>query len=256
MHLALQELRRSERGRRFGLPPLPAGEALMPKAPPQAPALFEEGELADAPSPLVREAVDIYNAIAKRLNAKGLVWCEAKALTAKRRKRLQAVIPDYGGVRGWQKCLDEASRNPFLLGKEGRSAAHRNWRPDLDFFLQEKTVLRLLEGGYAPEDQGPERIHMPTVWKPPHQAAKPFVQTETLEERYAASIVSFRKHGFWDKANATEEKLAALQKRPAVLVPAPEVSALGMEPKPPVVRPQPIIRDVFDWNEIPEGDEP
>lgn len=228
----------------------------MTKAAPQAPALFTDGELADAPSPLVREAVDIYNAICKRLNVKGLVWCEAKALTAKRRKRLQAALPDYGGVRGWQKCLDEASRNPFLLGKEGRSGTHRNWKPDLDFFLQEKTVLRLLEGGYAPEDQGPERIHMPTVWKPPHQAAKPFVQTETLEERYAASIVSFRKHGFWDKANETEIKLAALQKRPAVLVPASDVAHLGMPEKPAVARPQPVVSDVIDeYDAVPEGEQ-
>lgn len=240
-------------------------------AKPAAPALFGDDELHDAPEPIVTKAVEIFNAVAKRVNeaAKTQIWCEARALTAKRRKRLKTAIADYGGLRGFQGCLEDAARNAFLLGKEGRTGSHRNWRPDLDFFLQEKTVTRLLEGGYAPDAEDSKRIHMPTVWRPPTADAKPFVQTETLEQRLAASIVSYRKIGNYKRANEIEERLAALEKRPPVMVPAPEVARVGFpdSPKPLPMRDSqkatgatrdsnPHVTDVSDeYDSIPESEQ-
>ena len=186
-------------------------------------ALFADGELAEVPEKIVSDAVAIYNAIAKRLNVNGMVWREALAITAKRRTKLKAALKDYGGVRGWQQCLERAARNRFLLGKEGRSAAHRNWKPELDFFLQEKTVLRLVEGGY-PADDGVSiekpRLKLPTIYGKKAEE-KPFVP-EDRATRLQAAILSYRKIGNYARANAIEEQLAALENRAPVLVPSPD----------------------------------
>jgi len=185
--------------------------------------LFRDGEIAEAPEKIVTDAVAIYNRIAKSLNGRGIVWCEAKALTDKRRKKIKGAIRDYGGLRGWEECLERASKNRFLLGKEGRSATHKNWKPELDFFLQEKTVLRLVEGGYPADDYDEKaKVVLPTVMRKGQEALKPFVTTETLEDRYRASIASYTKLGRFADANRIEEKLAALENRPPVLVPAPD----------------------------------
>lgn len=184
------------------------------------PLLFDVGELQQVAEKVVTDAVQVYNTIAKRLNIRGIVWCEAKALTEKRRKKVKAAIPEYGGLRGWEECLERASKNRFLLGKEGRSATHKSWKPELDFFLQEKTIIKLIEGGYPADDYDEKaRLVLPTIMTK-RQEQKPFVP-EPRAERLRHSILSYRKLGNHVRANAIEEELARLENRAPVLVPAP-----------------------------------
>ncbi len=60
----------------------------------------------------------------------------------------------------------------------------------------------------------------------------PFVPTETADERAEHTIRIYRKHGFYARANAAEEKLAARQNRPPILVPDPAVSFTSAPAKP------------------------
>ena len=63
---------------------------------------------------------------------------------------------------------------------------------------------------------------------------------ESASDRMRATIVSLRNAQQWDRANGWEEKLAALEKRPPVLVPAPDMAWVGQPSKPaPVPRPAP-----------------
>lgn len=200
----------------------------------KAAALFDEGELADVPERLLTDAVAAYNAIAATVNAtmKSIQWREAKVLTSARRKRLKVAVADYGGLRGFKAELEQAAKNDFLIGKEGRTGNHSGWKPDLDFFCQPKTITKILEGAWAPSEPVGKKLFIPTPYQPPHlKPAEPFVP-EDPDVRDAALIVSWRKVGKWDRANAVEERMAKRQGRPPVLVPAPDVAGIGMPPKP------------------------
>ena len=87
-------------------------------------------------------AMEIYNEVADRCG-----WPLARRLTDARAKRLKARLNDCAGIDGWRQALDRASRSSFLCGRT-RSIGHEGWRPDLDFFLQESSFIRLLEGRY------------------------------------------------------------------------------------------------------------
>lgn len=201
----------------------------MPKAKVE-PALFEVDELAPAPDKLLVDALAIFNEIVARVNveARGTIWNGAKVLTDARRKRLKIAVQDCGSLVGWRKVLEGASRNGFLLGKEGRTPAHRNWRPDLDFFIQPKTVVKLVEGAYSAALETPKRIFIPGASQPAHlKPAEPFKHDiESPADRMAFTIAKYRERGKWADANRVEESLAALQKRPAVLVPSPDTAHL------------------------------
>jgi hypothetical protein len=197
------------------------------------PALFSDGELPPSPDRLAEQAKDAYNAIAKRLNVKGLVWHAVVNFTPKRQKKLKEALPVYGGLRAWEECLERASKNRFLLGKEGRNASHKNWKPDLEFFCQEKTIIRLTEGAYEADDYDEKaKMVLPTILAK-RAEEKPFVP-EAREVRLAASIISYRKIGNHARANAIEEELARIEGRPPVLVPAPDARDPDV---PPVQKP-------------------
>lgn len=213
----------------------------MPKAKVEQPSLLPEGEIADAPDPLALQVRAIYNEIAGRINiAMGvLTWHTANSLTAARRKRIKVAIQDYGGVRGFREHLEGVMTNDFMVGRSGRTGEHRNWKPDLSFFLQDKTITKILDGGYPAGE--PRRVFIPRTGlsTPQQKAEEPFKHDiESVQDRMAFTIESYLQRGKWADANRVEEKLAALQKRPAVLVPAPEVAHLtGSESQSPRPRP-------------------
>lgn len=86
--------------------------------------------------------------------------------------------------------------------------------------------------------------------------AAPANRTEqTKADRLRTTIAALRTAQQYDRANAREEELAALEKRPPVLVPAPSVAREGMPEKAPVPpRKPPTVTDVVpDWTaeEVP-----
>lgn len=230
----------------------------MPKPKVDAPALFEVEELAPAPDKLLTDALAVFNEVAGRVNleAKATIWRLAKFLTDARRKRLKIAVQDCGGISGWRKALEDASRNNFLLGKEGRTATHRNWSPDLDFFLQPKTVIKLIEGGYGASIETPKRLVIPMAYAPrPGMQEKPFVP-ESLDVRELAMIESYTRHGRYADANRIAEQRAKRLGIPAVLIPDPLVAHVGMpeKPAPSPRKTAPTITDVVpDWTaeEVP-----
>jgi hypothetical protein len=89
------------------------------------------------------QAVEAYNEVAKRLK-----WRESTVPTDKRERSLKKALPVYGGLEGWKVALARAERSSFLTGKSKPGNGHEAWKPSLDFFLQEKSMVTLLEGGY------------------------------------------------------------------------------------------------------------
>lgn len=222
----------------------------MPKPKAEQPSLLPEGEIAGAPDGIVRAALDCYND-----TAKGLPWRQANCATEECRSKLRKAVKSYGGIVGFKAAMIRASKSPFLLAHTGRTGVYKNWKPTLAFFCQPKSIDSLLDGVYDPEPEEPAKVIIPSTWKPPHLAEqKPFV-AEPKEVRLAAMIVSYRKHGYYDKANAIETELAALEGRPATHVPAPEVAREGLpeQTRPAPRKPAPTITDVPDWTaeEVP-----
>jgi hypothetical protein len=118
----------------------------MAKALSPNPALFEDGELADAPPPLARRAFDLYNDFAKRNG-----WAVAQLLDPGRVSALKKAMPYYGGVAGFQANLEKASRSEFLMGRVPGRNGQKAFKLDLDFLLQPKTMRRVIEGFYNGE---------------------------------------------------------------------------------------------------------
>lgn len=201
----------------------------MSKAKVEQPSLLPEGEIADAPDPVAMRARDVYNEIAGRVNiAMGtLTWHTANSLTAARRKRIKGAIKDYGGVHKFREHLESVMTNDFMVGLSGRTGDHKNWKPDFSWFLQDKTITKILDGGY-PAGQ-PRRVYIPKAGlSTPQQATEaPFKHDiESPADRMAFTISRYRAAGKWADANRVEESLAALQKRPPVLVPSPDTAHL------------------------------
>lgn len=271
----------------------------MPKTKAKAPALFEPGEIADAPEPLCEQALSIWNDIAPSAG-----WPTAKFLTEARRRAIKRAVKDYGGLIGWRSHLEKASKNAFLTGKTDKGDKHAKWRPDLDWFLKPATVVKILEekfpadaapvgisiakhmdpsdewgrwmrnyepGRFWPPSNGPRPEHpgcrvTPSIlvaWRARFNIVIDIPKAESRADRLRHSIASYRRVENYKRANELEQELADLEKRSAVLVPAPEVSDLGM-PKADaslVNRPKHTVSDVPyeevpDWDaDIPEGDE-
>lgn len=166
-----------------------------------------------------------------------------------------------------------------------KAAAGVDWKARLNRYHGKKSFWHVDTEGPRPEDPGPHKAPAEMIerWRKAHGVTGvPMEPIEvSREERLSASIASLRKHGYWERANRAEEELAALQKRPPVLVPAPEVASLGMDkvdgrafdekfPRAPEYRPewQPPkgrsearetaamaqAQDV-EWEMVPEGDD-
>lgn len=132
-----------------------------------------------------------------------------------------------------------------------------NWRGQLERYR--KGGWWPSQFGNRPEDPGPHLApaEMIAEWRKrvgvtgmghngPH--------VETREEKLEASIRSYRKLGQWDRANKIEQELANLQKRPAVLVPAPDVAMTGMPPKSQRAAETSIPPMAFKGSHVPRPD--
>ena len=92
---------------------------------------------------------DIFTAKEMYNKAKeGLPWAEWRDLSPTRIKALKARLKACGGLVGWQAALDRARASPFLRGETPRSKGHEGWKVGIDFFLQQRTFTKLMEGFY------------------------------------------------------------------------------------------------------------
>lgn len=249
------------------------------------PALFRDGELPPAPGPIESQGYEIWNEVAERAG-----WTKATRLTPERMKKIRRAVTEAGGLVGWREALERGAKSQFLttkfrpdlefatripkllkmmeggfddqgLGQKATTVgvpqqAALNWRAILETY-RPKGFWPSMQGN-RPEDPGPHLApaEMIEKWRKdrgltqdPAPAAK-----ETREERMAASIVSYRRIGQYDRANKIEEDLARLEGRPPVLVPSPEVADLGMPPKSTAAREKPSPEQkaaAVDVREVP-----
>lgn len=85
----------------------------------------------------IYSAFELYNSQAEKY---GLP--KAVKLTQARKAKIKARIKQFG-LDSWNEVMYMIDKSEFLQGKN-----NKGWRPDLDFFLQEKSFTRALEGFY------------------------------------------------------------------------------------------------------------
>ena len=117
--------------------PLPTNPIQDPPSPPKGGSSPAKTR-ADQPDDGVQGAVEAYNAAAGRTG-----WPRAQIVSQKRRSSLRQRLAEAGGVDGWAAAIERAERSAFLTGDNDRG-----WLPDIDFFLQQKSFTRLMEGAY------------------------------------------------------------------------------------------------------------
>lgn len=91
----------------------------------------------------IAPAIEAYNLIAREQS-----WPEAVRITKGRLAKLRERLRECGGIGGWRDAMAKARASPFLRGESGRDKNHEKWAPDLDFFLQQSSFTKLLEGKY------------------------------------------------------------------------------------------------------------
>ena len=91
----------------------------------------------------IDEARDEYNSIAEPLG-----WPLCQKLSSSRRAKLAARLADCGGVEGWRVAMAKARASPYLRGETKRQRGYEDWKPDFDFFVQESSFTKLMEGKY------------------------------------------------------------------------------------------------------------
>lgn len=221
------------------------------------PALFEEGEVAPMPGKIEQEAFAIYNDVAGRAG-----WTKAGKLSPERARKIKAAVREVGSLVEWRAALERGARSTFLTTKfrpdlefvcrkpkivkmseggfDDPGAAGPNNSLSARMGPSDEWAKRLRDhkprgfwpvGSWGPRPdahgcQAPPA--MLEAWRKQHGITVAAPVTSTREQRLADMIVSYRKVGYYDRANALEEQLAVLEKRPAVLVPAPEVARVGM----------------------------
>jgi hypothetical protein len=95
--------------------------------------------------------LEAFNSVAEELG-----WSKAQRVTPTRKTAIGARLRECGGIDGWRAAMSKARASPFLRGETGRDKAHANWTPDLDFFLQQSTFTKLMEGKYDKRGDAPE----------------------------------------------------------------------------------------------------
>lgn len=151
-------------------------------------------------------------------------WIRHRYMTEAQKKGIRARLSEAGGMAAWKEALQIAGKSEFLcgkiIGKTGR------FKMDLNFLLRPSAFAKILDGFYTREEPT-TRLVLPTLQTPAQRPAEPFKHDiETPEDRMAFTIASYRRRGKWADANRIEQQLADLQKRPALLVPAPDVAHL------------------------------
>lgn len=94
---------------------------------------------------ILTEALSVYHASAERVG-----WPKVVKFTPKRKAALRQRLRDAGGLEGWAAAMTRAERSSFCTG------AKTDFRADLDFFLQEQSFIRLVEGRY--DDRPPSGL--------------------------------------------------------------------------------------------------
>lgn len=85
------------------------------------------------------------------------IWPLVTKITAARRSSARHRIKDCGGLDGWRKAMIRARDAPHLMGGNDRG-----WVAGFDFFMQERSFRKLLEGYYdARNSSNPQRQHRP-----------------------------------------------------------------------------------------------
>jgi len=144
-----------------------------------APTLFADEELAPMPEKLCTDALAVWNEIAP-----GASWPEARFLTQSRRTAMRRAIKDYGGLVGWKEHLARAATSDFLTGKSPRGEQHKDWRPDLDWFLKPANVVKILENKFS--GKGPAKSSV-------------FANAKPQGIDWRGTLERYKPRGFWHK---------------------------------------------------------
>ena len=233
------------------------------------PVLFGDGEIADAPSAPVQSCYDLWNLFAKKngwQEAKVLDtgrraalkrackdyggvpgfqamlekiersdWCMGRVAPRDGRKQFKADLDWFTRPVTVRKVIEDFYNGGTPSGGVAGSSStgpvvqDDPWRRWLSYRV----------GGWWPSHLGPKPDEpgcrmTPALlmnWRRENNVEVVVPKDQTEEERLTSSIVSLRRYEKWDRANAAEERLAALQKRPPVLVPAPDAAQAGMPPR-------------------------
>lgn len=92
----------------------------------------------DPSSDAARMAVVVYNAAAERCG-----WAQCLRLNPTRSAHIKHRLKEAGGIDGWRAAMDRAEQSEFLTG-----GSRNGWLPNIDFFLQQSSFQKLIEGGY------------------------------------------------------------------------------------------------------------
>lgn len=209
----------------------------MAKAKVEQPDLLGE-DMLGMPPPALKDAFDAWNEHAKAVPN----WPTVKTLDEGRRTKLKKALRTCGGQVGWRAMLTDATKSDVLTGRASWAKGSK-WF-NFDWLIKPANLVKVLDGNYENAEAEPlsfaqqmKGVGTKTRYaEPPKEIFKHDI--ESPEDRMAFTIERYRAAGKWADANRVEEKLAALQKRPAVLVPAPEVAHLtGSEAQSPRARP-------------------
>lgn len=91
----------------------------------------------------VAAAIKSYNLLATELS-----WPQAVQITPGRLAKLKQRLKECGGIGGWTTAMGKARGSPYLRGETKRSKGFENWTPDFDFFIQQSSFTKLMEGKY------------------------------------------------------------------------------------------------------------
>lgn len=102
------------------------------------------------------KTMELWNSIAEKYKL-----AKVSIITPKRHTALLARMKDIGVMdldEFFEKIRKAVKESTFLRGKEyvqtanGYESRNKEWRCDFDFFLQQKSLVRAIEGGYADPD--------------------------------------------------------------------------------------------------------
>ncbi len=86
----------------------------------------------------MNEAFEIYNKTAIDLDLP-----QAQKITASRRTKMKRRLEDCGGLEGWTIAMQKLGESDHCRGNN-----NRGWKADIDFVLQEKSFVKLMEDSY------------------------------------------------------------------------------------------------------------
>jgi hypothetical protein len=95
----------------------------------------------------VHTAFEKFNELAKRI---GLPV--AQKITKARKAKMALRLKDVGGLEGWDTVLQKIEKSDFLRG-ENKSG----WVADVDFVLQESSIVKIMEGKYEANKQSKKK---------------------------------------------------------------------------------------------------